>query len=157
MGHPRSDLSERDDLERRLDQYGELLAASLDGLSEDEAACIVFPDRPSILGVVRHTAFVQGVWFGEAVTGASRASLGIPTQTAASWKTRKSDSIASVRADLVRVTEIARANLAPLDLDDVVTGRGEHSVRSLLVHTLSELAWNTGQTDILRAALLATR
>ena len=152
MDHHRADSSftTRQDLDARLDQHRRLILSSLDGLSEQQARATPVAGRPSLLGVVRHTAYVEGVWFGEAITGRPRADLGLPVATANSWKTRKTDSIASVTDLCERISEHSRSNLADLDLDDVVTGRSPRTVLSLYTHVLVELAWNTGQLDILR-------
>lgn len=153
--HHGAGLGAREDLEARIEQYRELILRSLDGLTEEQARAEIVPGRPSLLGVVRHTAFVEGVWFAEAVDGTTRPALGLPVSTANSWKTRKVDSIASVTALCRRISDIARTNLAGRDLDEIVHGRGERTVRSLYTHVLSELAWNTGQLDILRALVVA--
>ncbi|UYO96496.1 DinB family protein [Microbacterium sp. M28] len=145
-----SGLTTRQDLDRRLDQHRGLILGSLDGLAEDPARAVPVPGKPSLLGIVRHTAYVEGVWFGEAVTGRPRAELGLPVATANSWKTRRTDTIASVTQLCQRIHEHSRSNLAGLGLDDMVTGRGRRTVRSLYTHVLIELAWNTGQLDILR-------
>ena len=152
MDHHRADSSftTRQDLDARLDQHRRLILSSLDGLSEQQARATPVAGKPSLLGVVRHTAYVEGVWFGEAITGRPRADLGLPVATANSWKTRKTDSIASVTDLCERISEHSRSNLADLDLDDVVTGRTPRTVLSLYTHVLVELAWNTGQLDILR-------
>ena len=152
MDHHRADSSftTRQDLDARLDQHRRLILSSLDGLSEQQARATPVAGRPSLLGVVRHTAYVEGVWFGEAITGRPRADLGLPVATANSWKTRKTDSIASVTDLCEKISEHSRSNLADLDLDDVVTGRSPRTVLSLYTHVLVELAWNTGQLDILR-------
>lgn len=146
-----SGFTTRQDFDRRIEQYRLLILSSLDGLSEQQARAVHVPGRPSLLGVVRHTAYVEGVWFGEAITGRPRTELGLPFATANSWKARKSDSIASVTEHCQEIHQHSRSNLAALDLADVVTGRSPRTVLSLYTHALSELAWNTGQLDILRA------
>lgn len=153
MDHHHADagFTTRQDLDKRIDQYRALILGSLDGLSERQARATPAPGRPSLLGVVRHTAYVEGVWFGEAITGRPRAELGLPVATANSWKTRKTDSIASITAHCQQIHQHSRSNLAGLDLADVVTGRSPRTVLSLYTHVLSELAWNTGQLDILRS------
>ena len=143
--------STRHDLDARIEQYRDLIRDSLDGLSDEQARAVVVPGRPSLLGIVRHTAYVEGVWFGEAITGRPRSELGLPVATANSWKTRKIDTVASVIGHCRTIHDHARGNLSGLDLDDVVSGRGRRTVLSLYTHVLSELAWNTGQLDILRA------
>lgn len=143
----------RADLDARIDQYRRLILGSLDGLSEEQARVTVIRGRPSVLGTVRHTAFVEGVWFGEAITGHPRSELGLPVATANSWKTRKADTIGSVIEHCHRIHQHSRDHLAGLRLDDIVSGRTRRTVLSLYTHVLSEIAWNTGQLDILRSAL----
>ncbi|MDP3950615.1 DUF664 domain-containing protein [Microbacterium sp.] len=149
--HIDADLTTRQDLDRRIEQYRRLILSSLDGLSERQASATPAPGRPSVLGVVRHTAYVEGVWFGEAITGRPRAELDLPVATANSWKTRKTDSIASIADHCHQIHQHSRSNLAGLDLADVVSGRSPRTILSLYTHVLDELAWNTGQLDILRS------
>lgn len=106
--------------------------------------------------MVRHTAYVEGVWFDERLTGRPRAEIGLPVATANSWKVRRSDTIASVTADCRRIHEIVDHNLAArgLDADAGAPGR---TLLAVYVHVLSELGWNTGQLDILRASIIAAR
>lgn len=146
----------RTDLDRRLLQYRELIRTSLEGLTEEEARSVPVPGAPALLGVVRHTAYVEGVWFDERITGRPRAEIGLPVSTANSWKVRRSDSIASVSADCRRIHEIVDQNLAGRGLDAEVGSAGR-TLLSISVHVLSELGWNTGQLDILRAAILDSR
>lgn len=149
--HTDSDFSTRQDFDERIEQYRRLILGSLDGLSERQARATPAPGKPSLLGVVRHTAYVEGVWFGEAITGRPRTELGLPVATANSWKTRKTDSIASVTEHCHQIHQHSRSNLAGLDLADVVNGRSSRTILSLYTHVLSELAWNTGQLDLLRS------
>lgn len=155
--HTDSGFTTRQDVDARVEQHRRLILSSLEGLSEQQARATPARGKPSLLGVVRHTAYVEGVWFGEAITGRPRAELGLPVATANSWKTRKTDSIASVTDLCRRISEHSRSNLAGLDLADVVTGRGPRTVLSLYTHVLVELAWNTGQLDILRSLAVTTR
>lgn len=153
--HTDSGFTTRQDFDKRIEQYRGLILSSLDGLSEQQARATPIPHCPSILGVIRHTAFVEGVWFGEAITGRPRAELGLPVATANSWKTRKTDTITSVTVHCQQIHQHSRTNLAGLALTDVVTKRGHRSILSLYTHVLSELAWNTGQLDVLKQAAAA--
>ncbi|WP_036331529.1 MULTISPECIES: mycothiol transferase [unclassified Microbacterium] len=146
----------RRDVDRRLLEYRELILASLEGLTEEEARSAPIPGAPSLLGVVRHTAYVEGVWFDERITGRPRAEIGLPVATANSWKVRRTDDIASVTAECRRISALADSNLTDRGLDDEV-GESRRSLLAIYVHVLSELGWNTGQLDILRAAILAAR
>lgn len=146
----------REDLDRRLAQYRELILGSLEGVSEDEARSTPVGGTPSLLGVVRHTAYVEGVWFDERITGRPRTEIGLPAATANSWKVRRADSVASVVTECRRIQEIADRNLAERPLEAAV-GAGGRTLLAVYVHVLSELGWNTGQLDVLRAAILSAR
>lgn len=89
----------REDLERRVDEYRELLLASVNGLGDDDAKAVVVPGQPCLLGILRHVAFVEGVWFEEALTGRSRKEIGMPVTVANSLKARAGDTVESVRSE----------------------------------------------------------
>lgn len=153
MRHPDVDsgFSVREDLDRRLDRCHELILASLEGLDDERARATLVPGRPSLLGIVRHTAYVEAVWFDQAVTGRELRDIGVSVATANSWRTRRSDTIVSVTRHCRLIHAASRDNLRPLALETVVHGRGPRTVLSLMTHVLEELSWNVGQLDILRA------
>jgi hypothetical protein len=61
-----------------LDEYRGALNDCLDGLTEEQARRSLVSSRTTLLGLVKHAAFVEKVWFDEAVTCRSRAEIGIP-------------------------------------------------------------------------------
>lgn len=152
------DLPQREQLEA-FDQHRAMLAASLDGLTEEEARRSLVPSRTTLLGLVKHAAFVEWVWFDEAVTGRSRAEIGIPATPDESFLLAPHDTIASVLAGHQFAYTDSRAAVATLGLDDVVTGnrRGALPLRWVLMHVLRELAQHAGHADILCEQVLAAR
>ena len=150
-----ADLRRR--LEELLDEYRSSLHDCLDGLSEDEARMRLVPSRTTLLGLVKHATFVEGVWFGQALDGRSYAEIGIPDTVDGSFTLQASDTIDSVRERHRRRCERSRRAMAKLDLDDTVTGRGERPVWALYTQVLRELAHHTGHADILREQILARR
>lgn len=103
--------------------------------------------------------FVEKVWFDEAVTGRSRAEIGIPATPDESFVLTRENSIATVLADHREACAASRTAIVGLDLDDVVTGnrRGPLPVRWVLLHVLREMAQHAGHADILREQVLASR
>jgi hypothetical protein len=81
-----------------IGQYRELLPATVDGLTEEEARRRLVPSMTTLLGLVKHAAMVERVWFEEAPTGLSRLELGIPLTPDESFALEDTDTIASVRA-----------------------------------------------------------
>lgn len=55
-----------------------MVVALLDGLTEEQAQRRVVPSLTTLFGLVKHAAFVEGVWFDVAVAGRSRAEVGLP-------------------------------------------------------------------------------
>lgn len=142
-----------------IEQHRSMLAARLDGLTEEEARRRLVPSKTTLLGLVKHAAFVERVWFGEAVTGASRAELGIPNTPDESFGLQESDTIESVLADYAVAVEQSRRAVAGMDGDTVLPGnrRGPLPLRWVQQHMLRELAQHCGHADILRELVLAAR
>ncbi|MCC3297536.1 DinB family protein [Arthrobacter caoxuetaonis] len=142
-----------------IDQHRSSLAASLESLTEEEARRRLVPSKTTLLGLVKHAAFVERVWFGEAVTGASRAELGIPDTPDESLDLEESDTIESVLAAYAVAVEQSRRAVAGMDGDAVLPGnrRGPLPLRCVQQHMLRELAHHCGHADILRELVLAAR
>ena len=149
----------RAQIEVFVDEHRALLARCLDGLDEDEARAALVGSRTTLLGLVKHATFIERVWFGEAVTGTSRADLGIAATPDASFALAEDDTIESVRAAYEVACDDSRRAVAGLTLDDVVTGnrRGPLPLCWVYLHVLREIAQHCGHADILREQILADR
>jgi Protein of unknown function (DUF664) len=150
-----ADLRSR--LDELLDEYRAALHKSLDGLTEQEARLRLVPSRTTLLGLVKHVTYVEGVCFDQAISGRSYADIGIPTTPGQSFMLTKDDTIASVQAAHRRRCERSRRMMAALDLDTVVDGRGARAVWALQLQVLRELAQHAGHADILREQILDRR
>jgi hypothetical protein len=150
-------VDQRRRIEELIDEYRTALHDSLDGLTEEEARRRLVPSRTTLLGLVKHASFVEGVWFDQAITGRSYAEIGIARTVDDSFTVRNGDTIATVQAAYRRRWESSSANLAGLGSDAVVGGRGERPVWALHLQVLRELAQHAGHADILREQILATR
>lgn len=142
-----------------IDQHREMLAASLEGLTEDEVRRRLVPSRTTLLGLVKHAAFVERVWFQQARTGISRAILGIPESPDESFVLEETDSISSVVEDFKNACVESREAMVGVTAETVWTGnrRGPLPVQWILLHVLRELAQHCGHADILREQILAAR
>jgi hypothetical protein len=153
--HWANDLRHR--IDELIDEYRASLHDCLDGLSEEEARMSLVPSRTTLLGLVKHVTFVEGVWFDQAVTGRTYAAIGIATTPDRSFTLRKSDTISSVQAEYRRRCERSRRTMAELEPDDMVDGRGARPVWALQLQVLRELAHHAGHADILREQILERR
>src|SRR6476620_6361042 len=89
---------ERVQFEFFLDEHRWALNASLEGLTEEQARRRLVPSRTTLLGLVKHATFVEKVWFDEAISGRSRADIGIPASPDESFILDDQDTVASIRA-----------------------------------------------------------
>src|SRR6478672_13038098 len=89
---------ERVQFEFFLDAHRAALDACLDGLTEEQARRRLVPSRTTLLGLVKHATFVEKVWFDEAVTGRSRAEIGIPATPDESFILTGADTIPGLQA-----------------------------------------------------------
>src|ERR1700683_4825976 len=87
----------RGQFEAFLDEHRGGLNRCLDGLSEEQARRSVVPSPTTLLGLVKHATFLEKVWFDEAITGRSRAEIGIPDISGESFILHDSDTIATVQ------------------------------------------------------------
>ena len=135
-----------------LDEHRAALNACLDGLTEEEARRSLVSSRTTLLGLVKHAAFVEKVWFDEAITGRSRSAIGIPATPDESFILDDGDTVASVRQAHRDACAASRRAVAPLGLDDILTGnrRGPLPLRWVYLHVLRELAQHCGHAEILR-------
>jgi hypothetical protein len=142
----------RSQFEAFLEEHRAALIDSLDGLTEEQARRSLVPSLTTLLGLVKHVTFVEKVWFDEAVTGRSRAEIGIPASPDESFVLAAGDTIETVRQAYLSTCEASRRATAPLGLDDLLPGnrRGPVPLRWVYLHVLRELAQHCGHADILR-------
>ena len=161
MPHPEAEPAWTTDLRGRveelLDEYRASLHACLNGLTEDEARLRLVPSKTTLLGLLKHVTYVEGVWFDQAVTGRSYTEIGIASTPDRSFTLTKSDTISSIQEAHRRRCEASRRAMAELTLDAVVDGRGARPVWALQLQVLRELAQHAGHADILREQILARR
>jgi hypothetical protein len=150
------DQPARAQFEAFLDEHRRELSDSLDGLTEEQARRSLVRSETTLLGLVKHAAFVEKVWFDEAITCRPRAEIGIPSSPHESFLLEDEDNVASVQQAHREACESSRRAAAPLDLDDVVRGnrRGPLPLRWVYLHMLRELAQHCGHADILREQVL---
>jgi hypothetical protein len=134
-----------------------MLTNCLNGLTEEQARRSLVASRTTLLGLVKHAAFVEKVWFDEAVTCRSRAEIGIPAGPDESFILTEQDTIASVQQAHRDACAAARDATASLALDDMLHGnrRGPLPLHWVYLHVLRELAQHCGHADILREQILA--
>ena len=144
-------------LDELLDEYRTTLHDSLDGLTEDEARLRLVPSKTTLLGLLKHVTYVEGVWFEQAISGRSYERIGIADTPDRSFTLADADTIESIREAHRSRCEESRRTMSGLTLDATVVGRGDRPVWSLQLQVLRELAQHAGHADILREQVMARR
>lgn len=144
-------------MEELIAEYRSALHDALDGLTEDEARLRLVPSKTTLLGLLKHVTYVEGIWFDQALTGRSTQDIGIASTPDRSFTLRRGDSIASVQQAHRERCAKSQEAVAELPFDAVVSGRGDRPVSALYLQVLRELAQHCGHADILREQVLARR
>ena len=142
-----------------LDHYRTALQRKCDGLdAEQMAQRSVPPSTLSLLGLVRHLAKVEHIWFRECIGGGS-------TDTRPFWSADVKDvdfDDATADEDLVteaweawdREVAYAREVVEDVDFGTVVLHHGEPAeIRDVIVHMVEEYARHLGHADLLRECI----
>ncbi len=142
-----------------LDRYRETMIWKLNGLTTEQAARRIVPSPTSLLGIVKHLAFVERAWFRLRFAG-EKVTFPWPEEEDdqdPDWRIDPGDTIENVSA--LYQDEVARAReiVARASLDDLAKyyGPPEHpqhprSLRWIMIHMIEETARHAGHADILR-------
>jgi hypothetical protein len=148
---------ERTQLEAFVEEYRSALESTLDGLTDEQARSRLVPSATTPLGLVKHVTWMQRVWFEECIGGTPRLELGLVLSPEESFQLADADTVTSVKVAHRQACATARAAVAELSLDAVVTGHrtGPRTLRWVYLQVLRELAHHCGHADILREQVLA--
>jgi len=131
----------------------------LDGLTEEEARRSLVPSLTTLLGIVKHAAFAEQVWFHVTLPGRTRAEVGLPDDIDDSFRLMPDDTIDSIGENFRKVCAESDRLAFDNDLDDTGTHHrlGPVNLRWMYVHMIEELARHAGHGDILREQIIAAR
>jgi len=126
-----------------LDRYRETIIWKLQGLSKEEASRHLVPSATTLLGVVKHLAFVERGWFQADVAGE------VIEETENDFVIEPTDTIGSILQLYQGEIAKSRAIVARTSLDDLSNEAVPHSLRWILIHMIEETARHAGHADIL--------
>jgi hypothetical protein len=156
-GEPDLIADERTQLEQFLDTNRAELVETLQGLTEAQARTRLVPSLTTPLGLLKHAAFAERVWFHVALAGNTRAELGMPEEIEPTFGFTDEDTVASAIAGYEQACAESREIAAGYSLDDLAlhNRRGPLSLRWIYLHMIEELARHAGHADILREQILS--
>jgi len=144
-------------LQGMLDMQRSILLWKLDDVSEEDARRPLVKSGTSLLGVVKHMAWVEQWWFVEFIGGGSPDYPWSDDDPDADFRIGDGETIASISelyaASVASANEVI-ANAESLDvtgsLDSDDPDRRRRSLRWVLVHMIEETARHAGHLDIIR-------
>jgi uncharacterized damage-inducible protein DinB len=135
-----------------LDWYRDVLLRKLEGLDREQATRALVPSASTVLGIVKHCAFVERGWFQIRFQGLPLSRPSDSGDDTAEFRVSADESIKSI-VDLYQ-SEVAqsRAIVAAASLDERARkpSHAQYSLRWIMVHMIEETARHAGQLDILR-------
>lgn len=150
--------AERQLLEGTLDRNRAELANTVRGLSEAEARQRLVTSPTTAIGLVKHAAVAERIWFQHVLAGLPESECdGGTTAGDASFVVDDNESLADVIAEFERVNQRSRTIAAGFDLDDTRTHPrlGEVNLRFIYLLLIEDFARHAGHGDILREQLKA--
>ena len=145
----------RETLDRVLDRNRESLIACVAGLPESDVRRSLVASRTTLLGLLKHAAAVERLWFQERLAGLPPAERDGSTDDVEAWHLGPEDSVGSAVADFRRASQRSREIAGQYALHEGYDSpsHGFVSVRWILAHMIEELARHAGHADILREQL----
>lgn len=147
--------AEREQLTVFLDHQRGVMLRKVAGLDDALLRTPATPSNVTLLGMLKHLAYVERYWFRSVFAGEDVAFPWTDDDPDADWRPEPEDTVEQVAA-LYR-DEIARARLivAAASLDDTcVPERGRtNDLRGIMIHMIEETARHLGHADVIREAL----
>lgn len=156
---PGTTTDERTMLVEFLDYFRAVLERKAQGLDDEQARVRVAASAIDLLGLVRHMAEVERWWFRRLFTAEIDTGVyELPDDMDADWHHGPADTLTDAlvvwRAEVTRARDIVAA-AASLDTIGVLrtSGRGDVSLRWIVVHMIEEYARHCGHADLIREAI----
>ncbi|HYM49940.1 MAG TPA: DinB family protein, partial [Candidatus Limnocylindrales bacterium] len=127
-----------------LDRYRETMIWKLKGLSKEQASRRLVPSGSTLLGVVKHLAYVERGWFQGDVAGQPIAFPWKEGEPDRDFLVEPSDTIESIVSLYEGEIAKSRAIVERASLDDLSHEDDPHSLRWILIHMIEETARHAG-------------
>jgi len=143
---------EKESLKVALDRHRDAVLWKLEGLGDDDLRRSMVPSGTSLLGMVKHLAAIEYVWFCETF-GRETEPLPLDDDDPdADLRVQPHETTADVLAFYERARAASDEVIAEHDVEDTGTAWfGEAvSLRWVLIHVVEETARHAGHVDIVR-------
>lgn len=139
-------------LAAHMDYHRERLLWKIDGVSDADLRRPMVSSGTSLLGIVKHLAYVERWWFQKVFLDADVTFPWTDEDPDADFRIEPNETTAAI-VDLYKAEcEKNRGIVADHSLEELskFEPRSEYSLRRILVHMIEETAHHNGHADILR-------
>jgi uncharacterized damage-inducible protein DinB len=137
-----------------LDHYRQIMLRLCEGVSEEDLRRPLVPSGTSLLGMIKHLAYVERAWFQEVIAGEPE-NYPYADDDEGDLRIEPHETSAEIfdfyRAECQRSREILSA--ASLEDNAKRDDRAHYKVRWVVVHMIEETARHAGHADILRETI----
>jgi len=150
--------NEKETLVGVLNELRAVMLWKLDGLDDERAARPMVPSGTSLLGIVKHLAWVERWWFVDFIGGDRLDYPWSGEDPDADFRIEAHETVASISqlyADAVGEANAVIAAAASLDVTGTLES-GPRSLRWVLVHMIDETGRHAGHGDIVRELIDGT-
>lgn len=147
--------SERELLDAFLDFHRATLLMKIDGLDDEQVRRQMTPSGVTLLGMVKHLAYVERDWFARVFAGQDVDFPWADDDPDADWRIEPSDTTQGIIDLYRREIDRSRALAAGASLEETArrNDQGTISLRWLLIHMIEETARHNGHADLMREAI----
>jgi uncharacterized damage-inducible protein DinB len=142
-----------------LDAQRDLILWKIEGLDDEQLRRRMTPTGMSLLGLVKHLAYVEDGWFRQTFAG-KEPSPDLPwneDDPAMDWRIEPHETTDEILSFYKNAVDESRAIARAADLEQlsaVKTGRRGHvSMRWILMHMIEEVSRHLGHADIMRESI----
>ncbi|HEY7928224.1 MAG: DinB family protein [Candidatus Dormibacteria bacterium] len=149
---PPPDADEKTQLGAVLDWYRDNLVRKVEGLDRDAATRRLVPSMTTLLGIVKHLAYVERGWFQIAFLGKHLYRPSTDGGDDAEFRIDDAETVSGILGLYQQEVSRSREIVAAANLDDHAQRekRRDYTLRWIMVHMIEETARHVGHADILR-------
>jgi uncharacterized damage-inducible protein DinB len=143
---------EKESLYVALDRHRDAVLWKIEGLDDDQLRRPMTPSGTSLLGLVKHLAYVEYGWFCETFGRDSEPTPATEDDPDADLRVEPGESTADIVALFGRARGASDQVIDDLDIEDTGTAWYGPTVtlRWVLIHMVEETARHAGHMDIVR-------
>ena len=155
--HPSPSGTERQLLTEYLDWYRAAILRKMEGASDETLRKRIVASETTLLGIVKHLAWVEISWFQIVFAGRQVDDPWTEGDPDSDWRIKAGETTEEILQFYRDACAESRAIVdGAADLDALSVGEAgdnKHNLRRIMIHMMEETARHAGHADILRESI----